>query len=406
MSNKTKFDNSTIDEILKNYNKPEDFADIFLNLKKAVIERALDGELTHHLGYPKHAKLAANNNRNGSSSKTLKTEDGEISIEVPRDRESSFEPVLIKKGQTRFAGFDDKIISMYGRGMSMREIQDHMLDMYGTEVSTEFISSVTDSVLEEVTAWQNRPLDDVYPIVYLDAMVVKIKENNQITNKALYLALGVNMDGNKEILGMWIAKNEGAKFWLSVITELKNRGIEQIYIACVDGLKGFPEAINTIFPETQVQLCIVHMVRHSLNYVPWKDQKAVAADLKEIYTAPTVEIAEVCLNNFRHKWDRLYPTIADSWKRNWHGIIPFLSYPNYIRKAIYTTNAIESINRQIRKIIKSKGAFPNDESVMKLVFLALQNAAKRWTMPIRDWKLALNQFTILFGPKNLLTQNI
>jgi putative transposase len=404
--NYPKFDDATISDILKNYSNPQDFADLWGGLKKAVIERALEGELTHHLGYPKHAKIAANNNRNGSSSKTIKTEDGEISIEIPRDRESSFEPALIKKNQTRFEGFDSQIISMYARGMSMREIQDHILDMYGTEVSTEFISSVTDSVLEEVVAWQNRPLDGVYPIVYLDAMVVKIKENNQITNKALYLALGVNMDGNKEILGMWIAKNEGAKFWLSVITELKNRGIEQIYIACVDGLKGFPEAINTIFPETQVQLCIVHMVRHSLNYVPWKDQKAVAADLREIYTAPTVEIAEVCLNNFRHKWDRLYPTIADSWKRNWHGIIPFLSYPNYIRKAIYTTNAIESINRQIRKIIKSKGSFPNDESVMKLVFLALQNAQKRWTMPIRDWKLALNQFTILFGPKNLLTQNI
>lgn len=402
----TKFDNSTIDEILKNYTKPEDFADMFLSLKKAVIERALDGELTHHLGYPKHAKIASNsNNRNGNSVKTLKTEDGSMTIEVPRDRESSFEPILIKKGQTRFAGFDEKIIAMYARGMSMREIQDYILEMYGTEVSTEFISSVTDSVIEEVIAWQNRPLDSIYPIVYLDAMVVKIKENNQIINKSLYLALGVNMEGGKEILGMWIAKSEGAKFWLSVITELKNRGIEQIYIACVDGLKGFPDAINSIFPETQVQLCIVHMIRHSLSYVPWKDQKRVAADLKEIYSAPTVEIAEIALNNFRQKWDRLYPTISDSWKRNWHGIIPFLSYPSYIRKAIYTTNAIESINRQIRKIIKSKGSFPNDDAVFKLVFLALQNAAKRWTMPIRDWKLALNQFTILFGPKNLLTQN-
>lgn len=288
----------------------------------------------------------------------------------------------------------------------MKEIQDHLLEIYGTEVSTEFISSVTDSVLEEVIAWQNRPLDSVYPIIYLDAIVIKIKENNQIINKSLYIALAVNMDGNKEILGMWIAKTEGAKFWLSVVTELKNRGVEEIFIACVDGLKGFPEAINSVFPETQVQLCIVHMVRHSLNYVPWKDRKAVAKDLRLIYSAPTADLAETHLNSFKEKWDNLYPTIYDSWRRNWHGIIPFMAYPEAIRKAIYTTNAIEAINRQIRKIIKTKGSFPNDEAALKLVFLALQNASKRWTMPIRDWKLALNQFAILFPEKILLTQII
>jgi putative transposase len=397
MTKKSKFNSTVLDEILSNYSKPEDFHDLFNDLKKAVIERALEGELGHHLGYPKHAKSDSDNKRNGTSSKTLKTDNGEITIDVPRDRNSDFEPMLVKKGQTRFTGFDEKILSMYALGMSMRQIQEHMLEMYGTEVSPEFISSVTDSILDEVIAWQNRPLDKIYPILYLDALVVKVKENNQIINKSLYLAIAVNLEGNKEVLGMWIAKNEGAKFWLSVITELKNRGCEQIYVACVDGLKGFPEAINSIYPQTQVQLCIVHMVRNSLNYVPWKDKKAVAADLKEIYAAPTKEAAEIALDNFRKNWDHKYPTIAESWTRNWQGIIPFMAFPEDIRKAIYTTNAVEAINRQIRKIIKTKGSFPNDEAVFKLVFLALQKAQKKWTMPIRDWKLALNQFAILFN---------
>jgi putative transposase len=397
MANKGKFNSNILDEILSNYSKPEDFPDLFNDLKKAVIERALEGELGHHLGYPKHAKAEIDNKRNGTSSKTLKTDNGEIIIDVPRDRNSSFEPMLIKKGQTRFTGFDEKILSMYARGMSMREIQDHILEIYGTEVSHEFISTVTDSVIDEVIAWQNRPLDSIYPILYLDALVVKIKENNQILNKSLYIAIGVNLDGHKEVLGLWIAKTEGAKFWLSVITELKNRGVEAIYIACVDGLKGFPDAINSVFPKTQVQLCIVHMVRNSLNYVPWKDKKAVASDLKEIYSASTVDTASIALSNFKQIWDSKYPTIADSWSRNWQGIIPFMAFPEDIRKAIYTTNAVEAVNRQIRKIIKTKGAFPSDEAVMKLVFLALQNAQKKWTMPIREWKMALNQFAILFN---------
>jgi len=255
---------------------------------------------------------------------------------------------------------------------------------------------VTDSVLEDVVAWQNRALEPIYPILYLDCLVVKVKENNQISNKSLFLAVALNMEGHKEVLGMWIAKNEGAKFWLSIITELKNRGVEQIYIACVDGLKGFTEAINSVFPQTIVQLCIVHMVRNSLNYVPWKDRKLVASDLKAIYSASNAQSAELALAAFRDKWDNKYPTIGDIWQRNWQGIIPFLSFPDDIRKAIYTTNAIEAINRQIRKIIKSKGCFPSDEAVFKLVFLALQNAAKKWTMPIREWKMALNQFSILF----------
>lgn len=294
-------------------------------------------------------------------------------------------------------GFDDKIIAMYARGMSMRQIQEHLEEIYGTEVSPELISNVTDKVIDEVSVWQARALDKVYPILYLDCLVVKVRENNQIINKSLYLAIGVNMDGIKEVLGMWISKTEGAKFWLSVVTELKNRGVESIYIACVDGLKGFPEAINSVFPKTIVQLCIVHMVRGSLNYVPWKDRKLVAEDLKAIYTSANEQAAELALAAFKEKWDNKYPTIADSWARNWQAIIPFLAFPGYIRKAIYTTNSIEAINRQIRSIIKTKGAFPNDEAVFKLVFLALQNAQKKWTMPIRDWKLALNQFAILFA---------
>jgi len=289
---------------------------------------------------------------------------------------------------------------MYARGMSMRHIQEHLLEIYGTEVSPELISYVTDRGMDEVSAWQNRSLDSVYPILYLDCLVIKIKENNQIINKSLYLAIGVNMDGHKEVLGMWLAKTEGAKFWLSIITEIKNRGVDAIYVACVDGLKGFVEAINSLYPNTNVQLCIVHMITHSLNYVPWKDRKAVASDLKYIYTAKNSKASELALDAFKEKWDHKYPTISASWQRNWQDIIPFLSYPDDIRKAIYTTNTIESINLQIRYVLKTKGSFPSDSSVMKLVYLALQNAQKRWSMHIRDWKLALNQFSILFETTN------
>lgn len=393
---KSPFKNETIKDLLQFCTTQEDLINMFKELKKAVIEQALEGELDNHLGYSKSERSDNQNNRNGYGNKTIITDHDEITISTPRDRKSSFEPKIIEKGQKIFKGFDDKIISMYARGMSMREIQEHIEEIYGTEVSHEFISSVTDKVIDEVVSWQNRALDQIYPILYLDCLVVKVKENNQIINKSLFLAIAVNMDGNKELLGMWIAKNEGAKFWLSVITELKNRGVEQIYIASVDGLKGFAEAINSVFPQTIVQLCIVHMVRNSLNYVPWKDRKQVAADLKSIYNAVNSDAAEQALLLFKVKWDDKYPTIAEIWQRNWQGIIPFLAFPDYIRKAIYTTNAIESVNRQVRKIIKSKGCFPNDDSVFKLVFLALQNAQKKWTMPIREWKLALNQFSILF----------
>lgn len=394
--NQSIFKEETLNDIVQYCSTQEQLTATFKTLQKALIEKALDGELAYHLGYNKSERSNSNNSRNGYGQKTIITDTGELEINTPRDRDASFDPQLIQKGQTQFKGFDDKIISMYARGMSMREIQAHLQEMYQIEVSPEFISSVTDKVIDEVIAWQNRPLDCVYPILYLDCIVVKVRENNQIINKSLFLAIAVNMEGNKEVLGMWIAKNEGAKFWLSVITDLKNRGVEQIYIACIDGLKGFTEAINSVFPNTIVQLCIVHMVRNSLNYVPWKDRKAVAADLREIYNASNNQVAEIALENFRKKWDDKYPTIGDIWRRNWQGIIPFLAFPDYIRKAIYTTNAIEAINRQIRKIIKSKGCFPNDEAVFKLVFLCLQNAEKRWTMPIREWKMALNQFSILF----------
>lgn len=393
-----------LDELLKNYEKPEDLlgeGGLLKELKKALIERALEGELTHHLGYPKHdpAGRGLGNSRNGKGKKNVKTEEGNIDIGVPRDRNASFEPQLIKKGQTRFEGFDQKILSMYARGMTMREIQGHLIEMYGVEVSPEFISTVTDSVLEEITAWQNRPLDSVYAIVYLDALMTKVKDNGHIINKAVYVAIGVNLEGKKELLGIWIAQTEGAKFWLKVVTELKNRGVKDIFIACVDGLKGFPEAIESVFPKTQVQLCIVHMVRYSLKFVPWKDRKEVAAGLKAIYTAANAEAAEQALDAFGRKWDGKYPTIFESWRRNWQGIVPFLAYPDYIRKAIYTTNAIESIQRGFRKITKNRGAFPNDDAVIKLLYLALQNMEKKWTMPIRQWTMALNQFAILFGDR-------
>ena len=388
-----------LEELLKDYKSPEDLlgqGGLLKELTKALVEKALDGELTHHLGYSKHSASKSDNARNGKSKKGLLTDHGKMEIVSPRDRNGSFEPELVKKRQTRFDGFDDKILSMYSRCMTVREIQGHLEDIYAVEVSPDLISSVTDSVLEEVRAWQNRPLDAVYPIVFMDALRVKIRDNGHVINKAVYMALGVNLDGHKEVLGLWVAKEEGAKFWLKVVTELKNRGVKDMFIACVDGLKGFPEAIESVYPETQVQLCIVHMVRNSLRFVPWKDKKAVVADLKTIYTATNAEMAKENLKSFRTKWNEKYPTIADSWERNWEGLIPFLSYPDYIRKAIYTTNAIESLNRSLRKVSKNRGSFPNDESALKLLYLALSNISKKWTMPIRLWKQALNQFVILF----------
>lgn len=393
--------NAAIDTLLKNYKTPEEIIGengLLQQLTKAVLQRALQAEMTLHLGHEKHASVSnkEGNARNGSSLKTIKGEFGNLPIEIPRDRDSSFEPLIIPKGQTRFPGFDDRVISLYSRGMTTREIKGHLEEIYGVEVSPALISIVTDAVAEEVKIWQNRPLDAVYPIVYMDAIRVKARGNGHVVNKAVYLAIGVNLDGAKEVLGMWVSENEGAKFWLQVVTELKNRGLQDIFIACVDGLKGFPEAIGTVYPETQVQLCIVHMVRNSLRFVSWKQRKEVAADLKLIYQSATAEQAEMELTAFEAKWDKTHPTISMSWRRNWAQVIPFFAYPADIRKVIYTTNAIESLNMSLRKVTKNRGSFPTDEAMLKLLYLALKNIAKKWTLPIRDWKAAMNRFTILF----------
>ena len=390
-----------LDDLMKDYRKPEDLIGdngLLKQLTKALVERAMKAEMTAHLGYDKHdpAGKKSGNSRNGKSKKTIKGEFGNLEIAVPRDRNSTFEPVIIPKGETRFTGFDDKIISMYARGMTTRDIQAHLHEMYGVEISPTLVSQVTDAITEEITLWQNRPLEEVYPIMYLDAVRVKVRHNGSVINKAVYLAIGVTWDGTKDILGMWIAETEGAKFWLQVVTELNNRGVKDIFIACVDGLKGFPEAIEAVFPDTQVQLCIVHMVRNSLRYVSWKQRKEVAADLKGIYHAPTVDQAEANLIAFANKWDASHPTISKSWRNNWERIIPLFGYPPEIRKAIYTTNAIESTNMSLRKVTKNRGSFPNDEAMTKLLYLAMRNISKKWTMPIHDWKSALNQFTIIF----------
>ncbi len=393
-----------LDILMNDYKKPEDLIGengLLKQLTKRLLERAMQAELTEHLGYEKHSPQGKNsgNSRNGGYKKTITGDFGNLEVTTPRDRNSTFEPVILPKGETRFTGFDDKIISMYARGMTTRDIQGHLQEIYGIDVSPTLISQVTNAISEEVVLWQNRPLDEVYPIVYLDAVRIKVRHDSRVVNKAVFLAIGVNMDGIKEVLGMWTAENEGAKFWLQVVTELKNRGVKDIFIACVDGLKGFPEAIESIFPKAQIQLCIVHMVRHSLNYVSWKQRKEVADDLKTVYQATTVEMAERNLETFAAKWDTSYPSIAKSWRNNWERIIPLFSYPEDIRKAIYTTNAIESLNMSLRKVTKNRGHFPSDEAMFKLIYLALKNIAKKWTMPIRDWKSALNQFCIIFDSR-------
>jgi putative transposase len=402
-----------LDELLKDYQKPEDLLGddgLLQQLTKALVERALTGELTHHLGYEKHDSSGDNtgNSRNGTTPKTIKGKRGQVRLDVPRDRDSSFEPQLVKKGQTRFDGLDEKIISLYARGMTQREIQGHLEEIYGVEISPSLISTVTDEVLDEVRAWQSRPLDSVYPILYLDALQVKVKSQGRVANKAIYIAFGVNLHGLKEVLGMWAAEAEGAKFWMQVVTELKSRGVQDVFIACVDGLKGFPEAIEAVFPATQVQLCMVHLVRHSLNYVSHKDRKAVAEGLKEVYQAASLEEAERQLASFEEAWDPAYPVIAKSWRSNWARVVPMFSYPSEIRRAVYTTNTIESLNAALRKVSKNRALFPSDEAVFKLMYLALRNISKRWTMPIKNWSGAMNQFAILFDgrvPMGGLSQN-
>lgn len=390
-----------IDELLQDYRSPEDLmgeSGIVKQLTKALIERCLSAELDHHLAEEKAEPELERprNRRNGTSKKTVKGEFGEAEIGIPRDRNGAFEPQLIEKGQTRFTGFDGKILSLYARGMTTRDIQAQLQELYGVNVSHTLVSTVTEAVEAERKAWQNRSLDAVYPIVYFDALVVKVRQDGRVINKAIHLALGVNLAGHKELLGLWITENESSKFWLSVITELQTRGVKDIFIACVDGLTGFPEAIETVLPQTRVQLCIVHMVRNSLSYVSYKDRKAVAADLKAIYSAATATDAEAALMDFAAKWDARYPTINKSWMTHWERIIPFFAFPTDIRKAIYTTNAIESLNMTLRKVLRNHRSFPTDESAMKVVFLAINNLSKKWTMPIRDWKSALNRFAIEF----------
>lgn len=396
-----KLDPQVIEYLLKQTKTPEDiFGDngLLKQLKKALTERILEGELTTELGYEKHDASGdkSGNSRNGYTQKTLKTKDGDLEIQVPRDRNGDFSPKLIPKHQTRFDDLDNKIISLYSRGMTTRDIQDQLQDLYGVEISATLISNVTNEVIEEVKIWQNRPLDRVYPIVYLDALVIKIQQDKRIMNKAFYLALGVNTEGQKELLGIWISQNEGSKFWLNVLTELKNRGVEDILIACVDGLTGFPEAIQTVYPQTKVQLCIVHMIRNSLRYVGWKKRREVAADLRSIYTGKTLEEAELALTTFAEKWDKEFPSISKSWLTHWENISHFFDYPDEIRKVIYTTNAIESLNMSIRKVIKNKRSFPSDEAALKQIYLGLKNISKKWTMPIKDWGAAMNRFSIMF----------
>jgi putative transposase len=380
----------------KGIKSEQDLTDFPRILTKITVEAALNAELKEHLGYALHEQSTTNNSRNGYSSKSIRTEDGQVDLETPRDREGSFEPKLVKKNQTRFTSMDDKILYLYAKGMTTREIVDTFKEMYDADISPTLISRVTNAVIEQVIEWQARPLDSVYPIVYLDCLVVKIRQDKHVINKAIYLALGVNIEGHKELLGMWISENEGAKFWLNVLTELQNRGVNDILIACVDGLKGFPEAINTVFPQTQVQLCIVHMVRNSMKYVPWKDYKAVTGDLKRIYQSVTEEEALLELDNFCLRWDDKYPQISRSWRAHWSNLNTLFKYPQDIRKAIYTTNAIESLNSVIRKAIKKRKLFPSDDSARKVVYLAIDAASKKWTMPIRNWKTALNRFMIEF----------
>ena len=388
-------------ELAKDIKSEKDLGTLTQQLIKLTVETALNAEMDEHLGYEKHAPQGrgTGNNRNGYSIKRLKGQHGEVTIQAPRDRNASFEPQFVRKGQTRLTQMDDQILALYARGLSTRDIVDAFKEMYDADISAGLVSKVTERVIEQVHEWQNRPLDPLYPIVYLDCIVLKIRANQRVINKSLYLALGINMEGHKELLGLWLAETEGAKFWLSVLTELKNRGQEDILIACVDGLKGFPDAIAVEYPQTKVQLCIVHMVRNSLRYVSWKDYKAVTADLKQIYHSATEREAQQALAAFGERWDSQYPQIARSWQGNWDNLITLFDYPPAIRKVIYTTNAIESLNSVLRKATKQRKLFPTDESALKVAYLAIQQASKKWTMPIQNWKPALNRFIIEFGDR-------
>ena len=387
------------EQMAKHVGSFEDIKAFQKQLMQSFIDTALEAEMEEHLGYPKHEKADKPNKRNGHTKKTVRSDTGDLEISTPRDREGSFDPVLVGKHQTRITGLDDKIIMFYAKGQTTTEIVESIKDIYDVNISTSLVSRVTDNIIDDITAWQNRPLSSLYPIVYLDCIVVKIRQDKQIINKAIYLALGVNLEGKKELLGMWVSENEGAKFWLGVLTELQNRGVQDILIACVDGLKGFSEAINTVYPNTQVQLCIVHMVRYSMKFVPWKDRRKVAADLKAVYGADTLELAEANLEQFDDTWGDKYPHVVTSWRNNWEGLTVFFDYPKDIRKAIYTTNAIESLNSVIRTAVNKRKIFPSDQAAFKVVYLATQQASKKWSMPIHNWTSALNRFMIMFDER-------
>lgn len=388
-----------LDQFVQGPMTAEAIQDVSMAFKKALIERALGGELSHHLGYaPGGDRPAeADNHRNGSTGKTVLTEDGPLRIEVPRDREGSFEPLLIAKHERRFTGFDDKIVAMYARGMTVREIQGFLAEQYATEVSPEFISSVTDAVMAEVSAWQSRPLEPMYPVVFFDALRVKIREDAVVRNKAIYLALGVLPDGTRDILGLWIENTEGAKFWMKVFNDLKTRGVGDILIAVTDGLKGIAEALGAVFPATTLQTCIVHLIRNSLDYASWKDRKLLAAALKPVYTAASAEAAAQALDEFeRGPWGQKYATVTASWRRAWDRVIPFFAFPPAVRRVVYTTNAIESLHSQLRKIIKTRGHFPSDDAATKLIWLALRNITADWGRAAKEWREAMNQFAVLY----------
>ena len=388
-----------LDELLGDYKGPEDLTGpdgLLKQLTGALVERALAAELTDHLGHEPGARRTGGNARNGTSPKRLTTDQGDVPIDVPRDRDGSFEPQLVKKHQRRFTGFDDRILSMYARGMSVRDIQAHLAEIYGTDISPSLISTVTDAVVDEVAKWQARPLEAVWPIVYLDAIVLKVRDQGVVQNKHVYMALGISLEGKKEVLGLWIEPNEGAKFWLKVITELKNRGIADIFVICCDGLKGFPEAIEAVFPQTIVQTCIVHLIRSSTRFVAWINRKALIGDLRRVYAAETEEAALAALSEFEKRWGERYPMVAHAWRSNWERVRPFFAFARDVRRIIYTTNAIESLNFSLRKVTKARGHFPNDEAALKLVYLAIRNMEKKWTRQPQYWNLALNQFAIMF----------
>lgn len=396
--------NELIDELLGDAKTADDLfgkGGIIKQLSGKLMERLLDEELTHHLGYKKHEKpdKPSGNARNGKKAKTVKTGNGDIRIEVPRDRNGEFEPQLIKKRETRLNQLNEQVLNLYARGMTVRDIQTFVEDLYGTAISRDLITNITDSVLEDVRNWQNRPLDAVYPIVYIDGFVAKCRLEGHVSNRTVYVIYGITMEGHKEVLGLQIGETEGAKYWLNVLTQLKNRGVSDIFLICADGLKGLPESISASFPQAIFQTCIVHMVRNSLKYVPYNERKAVARDLKKVYQAATVEQAGSALDDFESTWGDKYPAIVNSWRNNWENVIPFFDYPQAIRRVIYTTNIVESLNSTLRKAVRNRGHFPTEDALMKVLYLAIGGVSKKWTMPIRDWKQALNQFSIIFADR-------